>query len=35
MVQYEDGDEDLVVYRDQGDSTEEYNKAMYGELAKT
>ena len=34
-VQYEDGDEDLVVYRDQGISTEEYDKAMYGKLTKT
>ena len=31
-VQYEDGDEDLVVYRDQGVSTEEHDKAMYGKL---
>ena len=34
-VQCEDGDEDLVVYGDQGISTEEYNKATYGELMKT
>ena len=34
-VQYEDGDKDLAVYRDQGISTEEYDKAMYGELMKT
>ena len=34
-VQHKDGDEDLVVYRDQGISTEEYDKAMYGELMKT
>ena len=34
-VQYEDGDEDLVVYRDQGVSTEEHDKAMYGKLMKT
>ena len=34
-VQYEDGDEDPVVYGDQGVSTEEHNKAMYGELTKT
>ena len=33
-VQHEDGDEDLVVYGDQGVSTEEYDKAMYGELMK-
>ena len=26
-VQYEDGDEDLVVYGDQGVSTEEHDKA--------
>ena len=32
-VQYED--EDVVVYRDQGISTEEYEKAMYGKLTKT
>ena len=29
-VQHEDGDEDLVVYRDQGISTEEYEKAIWG-----
>ena len=34
-VQYEDGDEDLVVYRDQGVSREKHDKAMYGELMKT
>ena len=34
-VQNEDGDEDLVGCRDQGISTEEYGKAMYGELMKT
>ena len=34
-VQYEDEDEDIVVYRDQGISTEEYEKATYGELMKT
>ena len=34
-VQDEDVDEDLVVYRDQGVSTEEYNKATYGKLMKT
>ena len=33
--QHEDGDEDLVVYRAQGISTEEYEKAMYGKLTKT
>ena len=32
-VQYED--EDIVVYWDQGISTEEYEKAMYGKLMKT
>ena len=32
--QHEDGDEDLVEYRDQGISTEEYEKAMYGKLKK-
>ena len=34
-VQHEDGDKDLVVYGDQGVSTEEYDKATYGELTKT
>ena len=36
-VQYEDEDEDedIVVYRDQGINTEEYEKAMYGKLTKT
>ena len=34
-VQYEDEDEDLIVYRDQGVSTEEHDKATYGELIKT
>ena len=34
-VQYEDGDEDLVVYGDKGVSTEEYDKATYGKLMKT
>ena len=32
-VQYED--EDVVVYVDQGISTEEYEKATYGKLTKT
>ena len=32
-VQYED--EDIVVYRDQGISTEEYKKATYSKLMKT
>ena len=34
-VQHEDGEEDLVVYGDQGISTEEYEKATYGKLMKT
>ena len=34
-VQHEDGDGDLVVYRDQGISTEEYDKAKCGKLMKT
>ena len=34
-LQYEDTDEDLVVYEDQGINTEEYEKAMYGNLTKT
>ena len=34
-VHHEHGDEDLVVYGDQGISTEEYEKATYGKLAKT
>ena len=34
-VQYEDGDEDLVVYRDQGVSTGEFDKATNGKLMKT
>ena len=34
-VQYEDGDEDLIVYGDQGVSTEEHDKAMYVKLMKT
>ena len=34
-VQYEDEDKDIVVYGDQGVSTEEYEKAMYGKLMKT
>ena len=34
-VQYEDEDEDIVVYRDQGISTEEYEKATYDKLMKT
>ena len=34
-VHCEDGGEDLIVYGDQGGSTEEHNKAMYGNLTKT
>ena len=34
-LQYEDADEDLVVYGDQGINPEEYKKAMYGNLMKT
>ena len=34
-VQFEDEDEDIVVYGDQGMNTEEYERAMYGELMKT
>ena len=34
-VQYEDGDEDLIVCGDQGVSIEEHNKATYGVLTKT
>ena len=34
-VQYEDGDEDLIVYGDQGVNTEELNKVTYGKLTKT
>ena len=33
-LQYEDVDEDVVVYGDQGINTEEYEKAMYGDLTK-
>ena len=33
-LQYEDADEDIVVYRDQGINTEEYEKATYGDLTK-
>ena len=32
--QYEDVSEDKVVYGDQGNSTEEYKKATYGDLMK-
>ena len=34
-VQCEDGGKDLILYGDQGVSTEVYDKAMYGELTKT
>ena len=34
-LQYEDASEDKGVYRDQGISTEEYEKATYGDLMKT
>ena len=34
-LQYEDVDEDQIVYRDQGINMEEYEKATYGDLTKT
>ena len=34
-VQYEDGDEDLIEYGDQGVSTEEHDKATNSEPTKT
>ena len=34
-VHCEDGDEDLIVYGDQGVSTEEHDKTPYGKLTKT
>ena len=34
-LQYEDADEDQAVYGDQGISTEEYEKATYGDSMKT
>ena len=34
-LQYEDADEDLVVYGDQGINPEEYKKATYGNLTKS
>ena len=34
-VQNEDGDKDLIVYGEQGVSTEEHDKATYGKLTKT
>ena len=33
-LQYEDANEDEVVYGDQGISEEEYKKAMYGDFMK-
>ena len=34
-LQYEDADEDQIVYRDQGINAEEYRKVTYGDLMKT
>ena len=34
-LQYEDVDEDQIVYGDQGINAEEYEKTMYGDLTKT
>ena len=34
-LQYEDADEDQIVYRDQGINAEEYKKATYGNFMKT
>ena len=34
-LQYENADEDQIVYRDQGINTEEYEKATYGNFMKT
>ena len=34
-VQYEDADEEQVVYRDQGISTEKYKEARYDDFMKT
>ena len=34
-LQYEDVDKDLVVYMDQGNNTEEFKKATYGDLTNT
>ena len=34
-INCEDGDKDLIVYRDQGSRTEEHDKAMYSKLMKT
>ena len=33
-LQYEDADEDQIVYRDKGINTEEYKKATYGDFMK-
>ena len=34
-LQYEDADKDIVVYRDEGINTEEYEKTTYGDLTET
>ena len=34
-IQYEDVDEDQIVYGDQGINAEEYEKATYGDFMKT
>ena len=34
-VHCEDGDKDIIMYRDQGVSTREHDETMYGELMKT
>ena len=34
-LQYEDADEDQVVYRDQGINAEEYKNATYGDFMKS
>ena len=34
-LQYEDADEDQILYGDQGINAEEYEKAMFGDLMKT
>ena len=34
-LQYEDADEDQIVYGDRGINAEEYEKATYGDLTKT
>ena len=33
-IHYEDGDKDIIMYVDQGVSTEEHGKATYGKLTK-